>query len=84
MDSPVEVLIHLCSAQQWSHLQQRGELRPQPGTGFVHLSAPEQVHLPANRLYRGRRDLVLLYIDSGRLRSPLRWEPGTETDPATM
>ena len=76
--------MHLCDAWAWSHAQQCRELIPDPGSGFVHLSSPKQVHLPANRLYRGRRDLVLLHIDPGRLDSPLRWEPGVSTDPAAM
>ncbi len=79
-----QTLVHLCSAASWSHAQRSGELQPQPHDEFIHLSTPEQVHLPANRLYRGRRDLVLLYIDPGRLRSPLRWEPGAPTDPQAM
>ncbi len=78
------VLMHLCGIQSWLHAQRRGELCPEPGVGFVHLSTAEQVHLPANRLYRGRRDLVLLRIDADRLRSPLRWEPGAETDPPEL
>ncbi|AKS36648.1 DUF952 domain-containing protein [Mycolicibacterium goodii] len=80
------VLVHLCSAEDWHRARESGELRPESldSQGFVHLSAPEQVHLPANRLYAGRRDLVLLHIDRARLSAPVRWEPGVPTDPEAM
>nr|WP_281372202.1 DUF952 domain-containing protein [Modestobacter versicolor] len=52
--------------------------------GFVHLSSPEQVHLPAERLFRGRRDVVLLVVDPARLQHPVRLEPGVPGDPASM
>lgn len=80
------VLVHICSADDWRRAQARGEHRPDSldGCGFVHLSTPEQVHLPANRIYPGRTDLVLLRIDPTRLSSPVRWEPGVATDPDAM
>lgn len=82
----VDLLVHLCSTDEWEAAQARGELRPRSleSSGFVHLSLPGQVHLPANRLYAGRSDMVLLRIDASRLCSPVRWEPGVPADPAAM
>jgi uncharacterized protein (DUF952 family) len=80
------VLVHLCATGEWSNAQNRGFIHPDPSSDvdFIHLSTPEQVHLPANRLYRGRDDLVLLHIDPTLLDSPVRWEPGVATDPESM
>jgi len=79
-----DLLVHLCGADEWSQARREGEIRPAEGADFIHLSAPEQVHLPANRLYRDRADLVLLHIDPARLDAPVRWEPGVTTDPESM
>lgn len=79
-----QLLVHLCSRPQWDAARRDGGIRPEPAVGFVHLSRQEQVHLPANRLFAGRTDLVLLYLDPARLGSPVRWEPGMPGDPAGM
>ena len=86
MTSSASVLVHICTAQDWERTQSVGEHRPDSLTeaGFIHLSTPEQVHLPANRLYAGRDDLVLLHIDPARLTSEVRWEPGVASDPHAM
>ena len=78
--------MHICAKTDWQLAQGRGEHRPDSleAVGFIHLSAPEQVHLPANRLYAGRADLMLLHIDADRLTAPVRWEPGVPTDPESM
>ncbi|BBX17264.1 glutathione S-transferase [Mycolicibacterium duvalii] len=80
------VLVHLCSTADWAKAQERGVHRPESlaSVGFVHLSTPAQAHLPANRLYAGRTDLLLLRVDAARLTSPVRWEPGVPTDPDGM
>ena len=80
------MLVHICAEDDWRLAEDRGEHRPGSldEVGFIHLSAPEQVHLPANRLYAGRTDLVLLRIDPDRLAAPVRWEPGVPTDPESM
>lgn len=49
--------------------------------GFIHCSDFGTVHLPANRLYAGRTDLVLLVVDPAGLDVALRWEPGAPPDP---
>ena len=86
MNSSHQELVHLCTIDEWAAAQTDGERRPPSlnGQGFVHLSAPEQVHLPANRLYGGRTDMLLLRLDPTQLGAPVRWEPGVPTDPESM
>jgi uncharacterized protein (DUF952 family) len=86
MQSGAQTLLHICTRDEWADAHRAGERRPESldSQGFVHLSAPEQVHLPANRLFAGRADLVLLHLDPDGLVAPVRWEPGVATDPKSM
>ena len=81
-----ELLIHLCGAGEWDDAQRVGAVRPASlgVAGFVHLSAPWQVQLPANRLFAGRTDLTALFVDPSALDAPLIWEPGVPDDPESM
>lgn len=80
------LLVHLSAVREWQAARTLGELRPPSlaEVGFVHLSTQRQVHLPANRLFADRGDLVLIYLDPAMLIAPLRWEPGVPTDPESM
>ena len=45
--------------------------------GFIHLSTPELLHLPANAMYSGTSDLVLLWVDPSHVSAEIRYElPG--------
>jgi uncharacterized protein (DUF952 family)/GNAT superfamily N-acetyltransferase len=78
-----DVLVHLVEPAAWRAALSDGAVRPPSldSVGFVHLSTPEQVHLPAERMYPGRRDLVLLVVDPARLTDPVRFEEGVPADP---
>ena len=79
-------LVHLCGYAEWCRALEEGELRPAslPETGFVHLSDPQQAHLPANRIFAGRTDVVAIFLEPTRLGAPVRWERGLPTDPPGM
>jgi uncharacterized protein (DUF952 family) len=75
------VILHICLTGDWTP---GAPYRPASldDVGFVHCSDPGTAHLPANRLFAGRRDLVLLRIDPARLTARLRWEEGDPPDPS--
>ncbi|MDL9936385.1 DUF952 domain-containing protein [Gordonia sp. ABSL1-1] len=77
-------LLHVCGEREWATTGETYTPESLGGVGFIHLSAPRQVHLPANRLYAGRTDLILLIIDTRRVSDEIRWEPGVPGDPAAM
>jgi uncharacterized protein (DUF952 family)/GNAT superfamily N-acetyltransferase len=81
-----DVFLHLVEPAQWRAALNEGALRPPSlvSAGFVHLSTPQQVHLPAQALFPGRRDLALLVVDPARLTDPVRFEPGRPSDPPGM
>lgn len=78
MDS--ELLLHLCAPAAWRMALASGAVAPPSllSEGFVHLSTPAQVAVPANALYAGRADLVALVVDPARLPDELRFEPAVD------
>jgi uncharacterized protein (DUF952 family) len=79
-------LLHLTTSAGWAAALDAGAVTPPSlaEVGFVHLSTPAQVHLPALRLFPGRKDVVVLVVDPARLSDPVRFEPGVPGDPASM
>ena len=77
----MKVILHICSRAAWAAARTAGAYRPDSVTaeGFIHCSTREQVLGPANELYRGRQDLVLLVIDESRVNAPVVYEDCYET-----
>lgn len=80
-------LLHLVGRDEWRAAVDSGVAYRPSGAddvGFVHLSSPHQVLVPANRLMRDRHDVVVLVIDPARLRDEVRWEEGVPPEPGQL
>lgn len=78
MDSGL--LLHLCAPATWRMALAAGSVAPPSllSEGFVHLSTPAQVQIPANARFAGRTDLLALVIDPAKLPAELRFEPAPD------
>ncbi len=74
-----QVVFHIISRTVWGEAQGQGTYVPDRymDEGFIHLSKRGQILRPANLLYQGRDDLLLLEIDAIALEGELRYEPGS-------
>lgn len=73
------MLLHIVTEADWDRASMSGEpyfAEGQDVVGFMHLSRPEQVLIPANLFYKGREGLVLVVIDEDVLGPELKWEQG--------
>ncbi|MGZ4128223.1 MAG: DUF952 domain-containing protein [Actinomycetota bacterium] len=70
------MIFHITTADAWAEAARVGEYRT--GTleteGFIHCSEAHQVAEVANVRFRGREDLVLLWIDPERVRAEIKYE----------
>lgn len=65
------------------HITPRARWQPQAATyvadslqleGFIHCSTPAQVLMPANAMFKGQTDLILLVIDPAKVTAPIVFE----------
>lgn len=70
------MIYHITTQGEWQAAQQAGHYRAASleSEGFIHCSTREQILKVANAFYRGRNDLVLLFIDETQLADAVRWE----------
>jgi uncharacterized protein (DUF952 family) len=70
-------IFHITSIAEWQKAKDVGEyVAPSlEKQGFIHCSQPTQILGVANLKYRGRKDMILLEVDTSKLQSPLKHEP---------
>lgn len=70
------IIYHITSGQNWQNAQAAGVYTADSlaQQGFIHASTREQVAGTANRFYAGQHGLLLLAIDTQRLKPELRFE----------
>jgi uncharacterized protein (DUF952 family) len=76
MSSPTGTLLHITTPPAWEAAGASGAYRGDTleSEGFIHCSLEHQVLEVANRIFGGRRDLLLLFIDEGRVGPEVRFE----------
>src|SRR5262245_22349099 len=75
-DRAMSVVFHIAARAEWETALATRVYRTRSldDEGFIHCSTGEQVDGTAKRLFAGRADLVLLFIEVERLEAALRYE----------
>jgi uncharacterized protein (DUF952 family) len=75
------IILHITTQEAWQTAVAAGEYRADSlaSEGFIHCSTAEQVLMPANQLYTGQTDLILLTIHPAKLTAELVYEDCYET-----
>ena len=77
----MNVILHIAYRAQWLRGRAKGAYRADSlaAQGFIHTSRPHQLLRVANAIFRGQRDLVLLYIDPHAVSAEIKYEapPGS-------
>jgi uncharacterized protein (DUF952 family) len=70
------MIFHITTRDAWDAAARAGEYRADTlaTEGFIHCSEAHQVAEVANVRFRGREDLVLLWIDPARVRAEIKYE----------
>jgi uncharacterized protein (DUF952 family) len=76
-----EALLHITRQESWAEAQTCGlySANTLSSDGFIHCSKVDQILRVAETFYKHQEDLVLLVIDSHKVKAEVRWEPGVDT-----
>jgi uncharacterized protein (DUF952 family) len=69
-------ILRITPRDKWEQAVAEGEYRSDDlaTERFIHCSSPEQLPWVAETFYKGQAGLVVLRIDTERLKPPLKWE----------
>jgi uncharacterized protein (DUF952 family) len=74
------VIFHITTKTAWDEAARAGSYRADTleTEGFIHCSSADQVAGVANVRFRGRDDLVLLWIDEARVLAEIKHEDASD------
>lgn len=80
-DKKQKIIVHVCTMLDWGRSRQLGEYRADSleSQGFIHCSDLHTVLRVANFNWKGRQDLILLVIDSSKVKSEIKFEPDPQS-----
>jgi uncharacterized protein (DUF952 family) len=72
----MDIIIHIARREDWERAKRIGSYKGDTleTQGFIHCSLPRQIINVANSVYKGKRGLVLLCIDTRRIGAKVRYE----------
>ncbi|HLO50497.1 MAG TPA: DUF952 domain-containing protein [Kamptonema sp.] len=72
----MNIILHITNRQQWEQAKLNQAYRGDTldTEGFIHCSTPHQVIKVANKFFAGKKELILLYIESERVQSEVKYE----------
>ncbi|HEY2044820.1 MAG TPA: DUF952 domain-containing protein [Jatrophihabitans sp.] len=78
----MQPIFHIVAVPEWQAACELGRYAPESlaSEGFIHFSFEHQVALVANRLYRGRANLIVVEIDPAALPEPIVLEDLYDAD----
>ena len=75
---PIRFIYKICPEAHWRAAEMDGVFRGSAvdlADGYIHFSTAEQAVETAAKHFAGQKDLLLVQVDSARLRAHLKWEP---------
>lgn len=77
----MSIILHITQHDQWQQAKRSGFYRGDTldSEGFIHCSTPQQIIKVANTFFKGEKGLVLLCIESDKIKAEIKYE-GVEED----
>ncbi|NRB07113.1 MAG: DUF952 domain-containing protein [Richelia sp.] len=72
----MSIILHITQKKQWKEAKLSGIYRGDTlnTEGFIHCSTPKQIIPTANRFFLHKQGLIVLFIDTDRIQSEIRYE----------
>ena len=72
----MSIILHITQNKQWKEAKLSGIYRGDTldTEGFIHCSTPKQIIPTANRFFLHKQGLIVLFIDTDRIQSEIRYE----------